>query len=206
MKKILGLIESLALSRRLLVFMVAAVPVAGLAGLITAGMSSCSADQLPLGRQESIAELEGQADAIEAEAATEAEKAKAAAAAGDQDALEAALARIAELEAEATDVDAQISKQVADGAEENVRSFFGLFGLSNLIPGGALAENAIASLAWLAFPRPRKHAVRVLKGLNPADRELTPYDALKSLASAVGLTHSSEGSAKAFEGETTPRT
>lgn len=90
-----------------------------------------------------------------------------------------------------------IAEVIADGASETVHGILGP--ISPLIPGGPLVEAGLAGLAWLAFPRPRQHAVRVLKGLNPSNRELTPLDSLKSLGAAIGLVHSSQATAAAFD-------
>jgi hypothetical protein len=119
-------------------------------GVLAAAATGCTAASLAPDTQASIAQLEAELVTAKAD--------------GD-------LARAAELET-------GIAQLEADGAAQSVRSVFGLFGLSGIIPGGALIENVIAAGAWLAFKRPRRLVAKTLKD---------PRYIGKAIGAAVGV-------------------
>jgi hypothetical protein len=57
-------------------------------------------------------------------------------------------------------------------------------------PGAAAIGVVGTGLIRMFFPRPRKHAVNVLKELSPFHGPLAPIDAAKSVFKAYGLLHS----------------
>jgi len=71
-----------------------------------------------------------------------------------------------------------------------------LFGVaSTFIPGLAAWEGMVT----LFSKRKRKHYVRAVKALVPTDKNMDLGGAVGAVASALGISHSSENSASAFE-------
>lgn len=173
-------------------FLLASIPVGIGLGLCVGAVAGCKTEQLPLNTQQELLQLKAEAAQAQADLL-------AAQAAGDEPAAAEAESRLAA-------IDQKIDKAIADGAAENVHSVFGLLGLSGIVPGGPLIENTIATLAPFLFKRPRKLFVRTLKGLNPLDASVTPWDALRSVLAIPGLMHSTPATAEVFTAQAAAKT
>ena len=84
---------------------------------------------------------------------------------------------------------------VSDGEDMGglIDAIFGVAG--TFIPGLAAWEGIVT----LFSQRKRKHYVRALKSLVPTDKNMDLGGAVGAVASALGISHSSENSATAFE-------
>jgi hypothetical protein len=84
---------------------------------------------------------------------------------------------------------------VSDGEDMGglIDAVFGVAG--TFIPGLAAWEGIVTMFSQ----RKRKHYVRALKSLVPTDKNMDLGGAVGSVASALGISHSSDNSASAFE-------